>query len=297
MPSRERISLPGGDFELLTEGAKGAPLALCLHGFPDHAPSFTPLLSALAGAGYRAVAPWLRGYAPSTLDGPFDPGRLADDARELADALSPDRPIALIGHDWGAVITYEAAARWPDRIASAVTMAVPHPAGFFSALPQHPAQIRRSWYIFLFQLPLLPERAVAHNDHALIDRLWRDWSPGYSPPPSDMRALKDCLARSMPAPINYYRAFLRPVKRAIQRAREAASPDRRIKVPLLCLMGEQDGCIGASLGRDDARFFAGRYQRDEVRGVGHFMQLEAPAEIARRVLDWLPQCGERTYLR
>src|SRR4051812_26198713 len=98
MPSRERISTEAGEFELLTEGPKDGPLALCLHGFPDHPPSFGPLLTALGDAGYRAVAPWLRGYAPSTLSGPFDVDRLAEDARVLAQILSPDRPIYLVGH-------------------------------------------------------------------------------------------------------------------------------------------------------------------------------------------------------
>src|SRR4051812_6071567 len=104
MPSHERISLAAGDFELLTEGSLEAPVALCLHGFPDHPPGLAPLMSALAQAGYRAVAPWLRGYAPSTLEGPFDLDRLTADARALAEALSPGRRIYIAGHDWGAAI-------------------------------------------------------------------------------------------------------------------------------------------------------------------------------------------------
>lgn len=290
MASRQRISLPGGDFELLVEGPDDAPLALCLHGFPDHAPSFTPLLSALAAAGFRAVAPWLRGYAPSTLAGPFDVERLATDAIELMDALSPDRPVFVIGHDWGAVITYELVTRNPSRIAAAVTLAVPHPGAFFADIS--PAQLRRSWYMLLFQLPGIAERAVARDDYALIDRLWRDWSPSYAPTPAETRALKECLSRSMPAPINYYRAFFQPFGAAFRRVRAAAAAPRRIEVPLLCLMGAEDGCIGASIGRGkDERFFSGPYRREIVPGVGHFMQLEAPEEIARRVIAWLQKPG------
>src|SRR5262245_46917767 len=105
MACRERISTRRGDFELLSAGAKSDPHVRCLHGFPDHPPSFTLLLTELSDAGYHAVAPWLRGYAPSTLEGPFDGDYLAEDALELASALSPDRPIYLVGHDWGAAIT------------------------------------------------------------------------------------------------------------------------------------------------------------------------------------------------
>lgn len=286
MPSRERIATEAGEFELLTEGAKSDPLVLCLHGFPDHPPSFTPLLAEIAAAGYHAVAPWLRGYAPSTLEGPFDTDRLADDALALAHALSPGRPVYLVGHDWGAAITYVAASLWPSRIAAAVTMAVPHPNAFFGDLGRHPDQLRRSWYMLLFQLPWIAEREVRRNDYALIDRLWRDWSPGYSPSPAEMRALKDCLDRSMPAPIEYYRAALRPSVAGIRRLRESAAPERRIKVPLLSLMGAEDGCIAPWIGEHQDRFFTGPYRREVVAGVGHFMQLEAPSEIARRVLDW-----------
>jgi pimeloyl-ACP methyl ester carboxylesterase len=293
MPSRQRISTGTGDFELLTEGAKSDPLVLCLHGFPDHPPSFTPLLAELAGAGYHAVAPWLRGYAPSTLEGPFDTDRLAEDALAIALALSPDRPIYLVGHDWGAVITYVAASRWPARIAAAVTMAVPHPNAFLGDLARHPGQLRRSWYMLLFQLPKIAERAVRRNDYALIDRLWRDWSPGYSPQPADMRALKDCLDRSMPAPIEYYREALRPTAAGLRRMRALAAPERRIKVPLLSLMGAEDGCIAAGVGERQERFFAGPYRREVVPGVGHFMQLEAPLEISRRVLSWFSALPHR----
>lgn len=291
MTSRERISLPGGDFELLADGPRDAPLALCLHGFPDHPPSFTALLSALAAAGYRAVAPWLRGYAPSTRQGPFDADRLAADVRELVDALSPDRPVVLIGHDWGAMITYDVVARSADRIASAVTMAVPHPAALVAETHGRAAQMRRSWYAALFQIPIVAERAVLRNDLALIDRLWRDWSPGYTHPPEEMRALKRCLAESMPAPIEYYRALFRPLGAAIRRAKVASS-QRPIQVPLLLLMGEDDGCIGASmgLGKDD-RLFAAPYRRETIPGVGHFMQVENPDEIARRTLAWIRRPG------
>lgn len=291
MPWRERLSTEAGDFELLVEGPKDGPLALCLHGFPDHPPSFGPLLTALGDAGYRAVAPWLRGYAPSTLEGPFDMDRLAEDALALARILSPDRPIYLVGHDWGAMIAFTAASRWPSRIAAAVTMAVPHPVAFLGDLVRHPEQLRRSWYMFLFQLPWIAEREVRRDDWALIDRLWRDWSPGYVPDPGAMRALKGCLARSMPAPIAYYRAALRPSVASIQRLRALASPGRRISVPWLALMGAEDGCISPAIGQGQERFFTGPYRHEVVAGVGHFMQLEAPGEIARRVLEWFERRG------
>jgi pimeloyl-ACP methyl ester carboxylesterase len=97
----ERIQV--GPFAALAAGPPDGELVLCLHGFPDHAPSFEALLEELSQAGRRAVAPWMRGYAPSTLEGPFDLTQLASDALAIAESLSPKRPVSLVGHDWGAL--------------------------------------------------------------------------------------------------------------------------------------------------------------------------------------------------
>src|SRR5688500_15229638 len=125
MSAPSTVSLPGGSFSYLAAGDERAPLVLCLHGFPDHPRSFVPLMNELAQAGYRAVAPWMRGYHPSAPAGPYHLDRLASDAIELADALAPGAPAALIGHDWGAGAAYLACARTPARFSCAVTLAVP----------------------------------------------------------------------------------------------------------------------------------------------------------------------------
>jgi pimeloyl-ACP methyl ester carboxylesterase len=287
MIHREHIALSTGDFEILSAGPENSPLVLCLHGFPDFPPSFEPLLRSLAASGYRAVAPWLRGYAPSTLRGPFDTDTLAADIVALAAALSPDRPYFLVGHDWGAVITYLVAAKYPDRLAGAVTMAVPHPAAFFGNVPKNPDQIRRSWYMGLFQLPIsIVERIVRRDDFALIERLWSAWSPGFRAPEAHLRALKDCLDRSLPAPVLYYQTYFRPIGGAIHRLRWLSSEAARIRVPLLSILGAEDGCVGAGLGDGDERFYAGPYRREILPSAGHFMQMERPEEIARRVIGW-----------
>jgi pimeloyl-ACP methyl ester carboxylesterase len=115
-----------GAFTALAAGAADAPLVLVLHGFPDVPHTFAPLIEAIARAGHRVVAPWLRGYAPSPAAGPYDVDTLATDVLAWADALSPDRPVAIVGHDWGAVVTYVACARH-RRFHAAVAMSVPHP--------------------------------------------------------------------------------------------------------------------------------------------------------------------------
>lgn len=271
-------------FAHIERGDAGAPVVLCLHGFPDHAPSFEPLLDRLAAAGYRAVAPWMRGYAPSPVDGPYDTDQLARDVIEMAGDFSPAAPVHLVGHDWGAVATYAALLAAPERFRRAVAMSVPRLPTLFRALLRDRAQRRRSWYIYFFQLPLVPELVLPRDDFALVDRLWRTWSPGFELPDADRAALHACLAASMPAPIAYYRAMTRPLRAAPARLRP---PTDAITVPTLYLTGERDGCIGPEVGRGQERFFAGPFASRVLPDVGHFMQLENPDAVAGHIIDWL----------
>jgi pimeloyl-ACP methyl ester carboxylesterase len=287
---RLSLALPGGRFVALAEGPRTGPLALCVHGFPDVAETFSEsgLLSALGGSGYRAVAPYLRGYAPSTLAGPFDADRLARDLVELADALSPGRPAALVGHDWGAVAAYLALAVAPGRFSRAVTLAVPHPLAFFRNLLRHPSQLRRSGYMAVFQLPGLPERTLRLGGFAWVEELWRRWSPGYAPSRRHLDRVTGCLDRSLPAPLGPYRAMGWPPVSAGRRLARAAAPDARIRVPTLHLHGGDDGCIGPALrAGQDRHFQPGALAQGIVPDAGHFLHLERPDVVAARVLAWL----------
>jgi pimeloyl-ACP methyl ester carboxylesterase len=275
------LTLPGGRFATFELGDPAAPLVLCLHGFPDHAPSFSPLAEELAAAGYRVVAPWMRGYAPSTLAGPFDLFQIGADVLELARALGGGIPAAVVGHDWGAIATYAAALLDPEAFSCAVTLAIPHPLAFVASVLTSPAQLRRSWYIFFFQLPGLPERALARDDFALVRRLWRDWSPGFELSEPRWRELRGCLEQSMPAPIQYYRAIPRSLSRA-------SWPRRfRVSVPLLYLHGADDGCAAPATAARQTRLFSGPLVSEILDGVGHFLHLEDPGRVASRILPWL----------
>lgn len=282
-----------GTFATLARGPLEGPVVLCLHGFPDAAGTFDALLDALADAGFRAVAPWMRGYAPSVIAGPYDPDALALDVIALADALSPNAPVAVVGHDWGAVATYAALSLRPPRFARAVTLAVPHPAAFAESLVRSASQRRRSWYMGAFQLPFAGA-IVARNLRPLVERLWRDWSPGFTAPRAHLDDVVRAIEGGMPAPIAYYRAMVRPLVPALARLRRAASSERKIRVPTLLLVGENDGCIAPSSGDGQARFFAGDFRAEVLPSVGHFLHLEAPAEVAQRVVAFLaPGAGSR----
>ena len=272
-----------GRFHALAAGDPRAPIVLVLHGFPDAPPTFGPFLAAVAARGYRAIAPWLRGYAPSVMTGPYDPDTLADDLAAWLAALSPHGPAFVVGHDWGAIATYAACARTPTQIAAAVTLAVPHPLAFLHHAD--PAQLARSWYMLFFQLPGAP-RAARVADFALIDHLWQRWSPAYNLPPELRAAIHDCLAASWPAPTLYYRALIRPFGRARARLRHDSPLRRPLTVPTLYLHGADDGCIGVDVGRGAERHFAGPYQHDVLADTGHFLAAERPDDVAARAHAW-----------
>jgi pimeloyl-ACP methyl ester carboxylesterase len=277
-----QIEIGGQPFAYLECGPKTGPLVLCLHGFPDVPRSLLPVLRALGAAGYRAVAPWLRGYAPSTLAGPYGPLPLGSDALTLCATLAPGQRAYLVGHDWGAVAVYVAASLAPNRIAAAVTMSVPHPAAFARALPRHPTQLARSSYMAAFQLPILPDRLLAARGGALIRRLWRLWSPGLRAPAELAAEVAGCIAASLPAPLDHYRALRRPRQLAFLLGQTAG-----IRVPTLELHGARDGCISAELGAETATYFAAAHERRILVGAGHFVHVEAPAVVASAVVDWL----------
>src|SRR6516164_1935958 len=149
-----RTAVRANDLEFGLLEAGSGPLALCLHGFPDTAWTWEHLLPALAGAGFHAVAPFMRGYAPTAVpaDGAYQLGALVADAVALHEVLGGDGNAVLIGHDWGAEAAYGAAAHAPGRWRRLVTLAVP-PAALDRVLFGDYEQLKRFFYLFMFRDP------------------------------------------------------------------------------------------------------------------------------------------------
>ena len=285
---RERISANGIDFELLTCGT--GPVALCLHGFPDTAHSWRHLLPKLARAGFRAIAPFMRGYAPTSVaaNGAYQTAALATDANALHDVLGGDSRAVIIGHDWGAPATYGAAILEPSRWSRVVGMSVPPWNTFGTAFLTNQDQIQRSWYMFFFQHPL-SDHIVSSNDMAFIDRLWSQWSPGYDGT-ADARRVKDSLTdpAHLAAALGYYRATLGqgyrdPALAEAQTAMQTETPTQ----PVLYLHGKTDGCIGVELAHDAKSRKPDNAEVVVVEDAGHFLQLEQPDVVNRLIVDWV----------
>lgn len=276
----------GLEFGYLEAGT--GPLALCLHGFPDSAYTWRHLLPALADAGYHAVAPFLRGYAPTEVpaDGVYQTGALVADAIALHDALGGDERSVIVGHDWGAFATYGAVAHAPQRWRRAVTMAVPPLSVMISAFFDY-GQLKRSFYIFVFQTSLA-EIAVAADDMAFLDGLWRDWSPGYAAA-EDLAHVKDCLREpaNLAAAIGYYRAMFDDSRHVDAYAAEQRAVGQPPDRPVLYLHGRRDGCVGFDAVADVGANLGAAGHMEAVADAGHFLHLERPDTVNRLVLDWL----------
>jgi len=286
-PVRSATVRANGLYFGLLEAGSG-PLALCLHGFPDTAHTWRHLLPALAGAGFHAVAPFMRGYAPTAVpgDGAYQVGALAADAVALHEVLGGGGDAVLIGHDWGAEAAYGAAAHAPDRWRRLVTLAVP-PASLDPMLFTDYEQLRRFFYIFLFRDPLgFADALVAGDGMSFLDRLWQDWSPGYDAG-EDLARVKESLRdpANLAAAIGYYRAV--GAENDGRYAAEQQAAERQAPQPTLYLHGAADGCIRVELARGAERLLAPSSRMVVIEDAGHFLHLEKPGEVNEHILAWI----------
>ncbi len=232
----------------------------------------------------------LRGYEPTSqpADGDYRLVRMAEDVASWIEYLGLDR-VHLVGHDWGAVIGYYVAAIWPERLRSLTTLAVAHPGRLLQEYVRLPSQLAKSWYMFFFQMRGVAEAALARRDYAFIERLWRDWSPGWHLPADEVAALKSTLRRPgvLHAALGYYRAMFDVWSRD---AREAqAQLARPIEVSTLALTGALDRCMDTRLHDSAMRSadFVGGMRVVRVENAGHFLHQEKPDEVNGVILDWL----------
>lgn len=285
----KRGSVRAGGIEFHYLEAGSGPLALCVHGFPDSPWTFRFLLPHLARAGYRAVAPFTRGYAPTQIppDGDFSTSALARDPNALHAALGGDEDAVLIAHDWGACAAWGALADEPTRWRRAVVGNVPP----FGHVTFDYKQLKRSFYFWLFQMAAA-DGIVSANNLAFIDGLWADWSPGYDAV-YDLKRVKESLGdpSNLKAALGYYRDFFEPSRFGSTKWVEGqvAAWGRPVTQRVLYLHGANDGCIGIDAVAMDAipKVLGPNSEVERIPGVGHFFWVEKPALINERVVRFL----------
>jgi pimeloyl-ACP methyl ester carboxylesterase len=253
-----RLRANGLGFALLETGPMDGPLALCLHGFPDSAWTWRELLPALGEAGHHAVAPFLRGFAPSEAG----PGSPVDDVLALHEVLGGDGRAVLIGHDLGAALACAAAGAgpWHRIVALSWPQVLAGPIETWGY-----ERLRRHWHMLLFRLPEA-ERIVAADDLDLIGGLWEDWAPGYDTA-QDVRLAKEALR----GPDR--------LATALAPYRSLPSDPPRWTQPTLCLLGEGETATGTELPPGS--------QVELVPGGGHVPHLQRPERVREIVLGFL----------
>ncbi|WP_394847581.1 alpha/beta hydrolase [Pendulispora brunnea] len=274
-----RMALGSGITLSVTSKGEGPPVVL-LHGFPQNSYTWRKHLPSLADAGFRAIAPDMRGYGLS--DKPkavadYKTERLVADVRELVHSLGYEK-VHLVGHDWGGVVAFHVAAAHPEMIDRLVILNGPHPDVFMKSLFRSQKQRTRSWYVFLFQLPFLPERMLARK--GILERMLRFYGPGVFSK-EDLATYTSAVrkpgaARSM---VNYYRA--------------AARGYREIPVitrPTLVLWGEKDRALHPCL-LDGLEKHVTNLTIKRFPDATHWLNEEKPGEVNGEMVRFLRAVG------
>jgi pimeloyl-ACP methyl ester carboxylesterase len=263
------------------EAGDGPPVLL-LHGFPQFWYCWRHQIPALAAAGFRALAPDLRGYNLSERPpavGDYRIEKLVDDVAGLIRHAGRERAI-IIGHDWGGAVAWAVAMRCPELVKRLVVINAPHPAAFTREL-RTAVQLRRSWYIFFFQLPWLPESLVRRGNFAGLEQTFRHdpVRPGTFTE-EDIRLYKEALARpgALTAMLNWYRALGR---------RGLRSKDvRPVTAPTLLVWGERDRYLGPRLSEGIEQWVP-NLRVERLPDASHWVPEEWPQRVNRLLIEFL----------
>jgi len=278
----------------IIEAGEG-PLVVCLHGFPDNYESFQHQIEPFVAAGYRIVCPMMPGFAPGTQpsSGANTPVYACTEMIALIEGLlkdSGEKKCHLVGHDWGALISYMVAAKRPDLLASLVSLSIPYNVSLPRVIMQCPAYIVNSWYITFFQLKGFADWWVRRNDLKFIDMLYRTWCPTWHDYDERLASAKETLRAPevLKSCFSYYRNCIFGLNRASFEFRRLYSG--RVAVPTLAIRGEVDWCIPeVAWELVSPKSFPNGLTLEAMPGIGHFPQLESPEWISERLLAWIKQ--------
>ncbi len=275
-------------FHVVTQeppGGGGAPLVVLLHGFPEFWYSWRHQIPALAGAGFAVAAPDLRGYNDSDKPEGIEAYRITnivEDVAGIVRALGRERAV-IVGHDWGGAAAYAFAMMHPEMTSRLCVLNSPHPARFAAELQRgNVGQLRRSWYMFFFQLPEAPERLLAADNFRVLKGMLRDSARKGTFRPADLARYAEAFAKpgALTGAINWYRASFR---RGLPSVRELP----KIAAPTLIIWGDGDFALGKELTRGMRLYFSGPFTLKYLPGVSHWVQQEAPRKVNLLLIRFL----------
>lgn len=274
-----------GEIALAVALAGDGDLVVLLHGFPEMSHSWRHQLPALAAAGFRAVAPDLRGYGDSDAPGAVSDyalPKLAGDIVGLIEALGSESA-HLVGHDWGGSIAWALSARLPQRVRSLTILNSPHPVAS-AECRQIREQQQKSWYMLLFQFPGIAEEWLAKDDFANLRAFVFDTAAPGTFSPHDQAIFCDALRRDgrLSAALNYYRANIPPENWL------KPPPDLPpIEVPTTIIWGEADAYMSDVLLERSIAKVTGPLRVERLPGVSHWVQQEVPDRVNALLIDAL----------
>lgn len=279
----QRIATNGIQLHVVQDGPQDGPLLIFLHGFPEFWVSWRRQIPALAHAGYRVWAPDQRGYNLSDKpDGiaAYCLDELAADVVGLIDAAGSQKAY-LVGHDWGAAVAWWTAVTHPQRVERLVAMNVPHPAVMQQQLRHNPAQMRKSWYIFFFQTPRLPEISAQVNNWRAATRALTSSSRAGTFSDADLELYRQAWSQphAYTSMLNWYRAIIQKPPRM--------PTSQRVTPPTLLIWGAQDMFLGREMAQpsidlcDDGRLVF-------IEEATHWVQHEEAEQVNQLLTEFLP---------
>lgn len=280
--SHYRLAANGIRFHIAIPEQQGnGALVVLLHGFPEFWYSWRHQLPALSAAGYHVIAPDLRGYNDSEKPARgYDILTLTNDIAAIVKTLRYSRA-HIVGHDWGGVLAWTFAARFPNVTSKLVVMNAPHIAAYQRELRRNLAQWRKSWYVYFFQIPRLPETLLTRHHGAGIARLLQRSANPTTFSPEDLARYADafCKPGAATAALNWYRTAARQLHTLL--------PNRgRVAAPTLLLWGAQDIALDLSLTLGLERWVPNLTVRI-LPHASHWVQQDAPEQVNRYLLDFL----------
>ena len=273
-----------GDVRLHYVEAGEGPLVVLLHGFPQTHHMWRFQIPALVEAGFRVVAPDMRGYnlsdKPEGIE-PYRVGLLARDVERLIVELGEEKA-AVVGHDWGAIVAWFVAMQYPERVEKLGILNVPHPARFFFDGLTMPKQLLRSSYVFFFQIPRLPEKVLSARDFAVLRAGFRrnPIRPG-AISEEDAERYVEAMAQpgALTAAINYYRALFRNPS-------ETRALLKKVEAPTLVIWGEKDVFLSSELA-EPGPLWVPNLRLERLPDASHFVAEDRPDEVNALLLDFL----------
>lgn len=263
-------------------GPADGPLVILLHGFPEFWYGWRHQIEALANAGYCVLVPDQRGYNLS--DKPkgiaaYNLDELAADVIGLIDATGREKAY-VVGHDWGGAVAWWTAIKYPQRLEKLVILNAPHPKVMRWNLLHNRAQRRKSWYMFMFQMPLLPEWRMRRANWEIGQRALQGTSRPGTFSEADIALYREAwsqpgAARGM---INWYRAILQ--------RRPARVASSRVTVPALIIWGTRDKFLGRELAEQSVDL-CDNGELAWIEGASHWVQHEEPARVNELLLNFL----------